>query len=84
MEVEKITLSVDMKLPQENLRNACKMIMYRLPRKRKKRWKASIAKRYGVKTSQVKSPKEYVWSFAQSVKEKIKIIEKGVKPPFVF
>lgn len=81
MEVEKITLSFDMK---ENARNAYKMLMYRLPRRRKKRWKASIAKRYGVKTIQVKSPKEYVWSFCQSVKERIKIIEKGVKPPFVF
>lgn len=71
MEEEKLFYSLDVELPK-----------YRLPRKRKKRWKASIAKRYGVKTSQIKSPKEYVWSFVQSVKEKIKIIEKGVKPPF--
>ena len=84
MERENFSLSLDIKLPKENLHNAIKMFQYRWPRKHKKRWKASIAKRYGVKTSQVKSPKEYVWSFCQSVKERIKIIEKGVKPPFVF
>lgn len=83
MEVGKITLSFDMKLPKENLRNACKMLMYRLPRKHKKRWKASIAKQLRVKPSQIRLQKEVAWEYIKSVEEDIENINKGLNT-FVF
>lgn len=79
MKCEKFFLSVDVELSKESLHNAYKMIMYRLPRKRKKRWKASIAKRYGLKPNQLKLKEELVWKYIKSGKEDIENIYKWIK-----